>query len=477
MISIVIPVIRRENIERLIDAVKEAVSVEHEILWEEDTERIGAPKMVKRLVDRTQYEWVVFLGDDTIPEKGSIDAAFRYAKENSLLLVGFNDYHGERATHWIASKKLLDFLENSEFFHTGYIHNFCDDELRMKAENLGVYGWCKEAGLKHNHPAFGYNTAVTDHSYDKQTDTKNWDHDQSLFEKRNHRISVVMIVKNEEAMLARCLESVKGADEIIVVDTGSIDKTKEIAKNLADKVYDFKWIDDFAAARNFALSKATGDWVLSIDADEMLDSNGIENIRKMLFTEKQAIGIRMHCGTTSYHVPRLFRNIPGIRWVGKIHETIQVNGFDRSDIGITYGSSPAHLLDPDRNIRILEIAHDEDPKNTRAMYYLAREYAYRKEWEKAEEVFEKYVQLSTWLPEKADAFFMLALCYWYDRKGNGEKTRENCLKAMNINANFKAPILLMAAASFEHNASQWKKMAETADNSNTLFVRERFDII
>jgi glycosyltransferase involved in cell wall biosynthesis len=295
--------------------------------------------------------------------------------------------------------------------------------------------------------------------------------------KRNCKITVAMIVKNEEAMLGRCLESVKNADEIIIVDTGSIDKTEEIASKYTDKVFDFEWCDDFAKARNFAASKATGDWILSIDADEVLDEGGIEAIRNLLFTSKHAIGINLKCANNSYHVPRLFRNIPSVQWKGRIHEIINVTDFDRFGVGITYGSSPAHAYDPKRNMRILEKSHEEDPTNTRTMYYLGREYGYYREWEKAEAMLEKYIAASTWLKEKADAHFMLALCYWYDGKGNGEKTRLNCLQAMNINANFKAPILLMAKASFEKNAKQWMAMAEKADNSDTLFARERYDTI
>lgn len=111
------------------------------------------------------------------------------------------------------------------------------------------------------------------------------------------------------------------------------------------------------------------------------------------------------------------------------------------------------------------------------MFYLAREYAYAKRWEEAENMFERYLSYSTWLPEKADAHFMLAVCYWYDGKGNGEKARKSCLSAININANFKAAILLMAEMSFEKNALQWRRMAQTADNSGLLFIRERFDVI
>lgn len=472
MISIIIPTIRTDKIPYLLESIKGAISLPHEVIWEEDVERIGAPKMVKKLTDRAQFDWIVFLGDDTIPERNCIDIAYKYAIDNNFLLVGFNDHHGQKTTHWIAHKDLLNHLEDHEFFYTGYIHNFCDDELRVRANNLGTYGWCEDAKITHLHPAFG--DVPMDDTYKKQTDTKNWKHDEALFIKRNCRLSVAMIVKNEEAMLARCLDSVKDADEIIIVDTGSVDKTRDIAQEYTDKVYYSMWCDDFAHSRNFALLQATGNWVLSIDADEVLEEGGIEKIRQLLFTTKNAIGINMVAANNSYHVPRLFRNIPSVQWEGRIHEIINVRDFDKCDVKITYGSSPAHVLDPRRNIRILEKSHEDDPENTRIMFYLGREYGYYKEWEKAEGILEKYLLTATWLPEKADAHFMLALCYWYDGKGNGEKTRENCLKAMNINANFKAPILLMAEASFESNAIQWRRMAETADNSGTLFARENF---
>ena len=81
-------------------------------------------------------------------------------------------------------------------------------------------------------------------------------------------ISLCMIVKNEEEVLARCLDSLKGLmDEIIIVDTGSTDNTKEIARKYTDLVYDFSWCDDFAAARNFSFSKATKDYIYAPDAD------------------------------------------------------------------------------------------------------------------------------------------------------------------------------------------------------------------
>ena len=94
------------------------------------------------------------------------------------------------------------------------------------------------------------------------------------------RISLCMIVKNEERVLARCLDSVADLmDEIIIVDTGSDDRTKEIAAKYTDRIYDFKWIDDFSAARNFAFSKAEMDYIYSADADEVLSEENRERFK------------------------------------------------------------------------------------------------------------------------------------------------------------------------------------------------------
>ncbi|MGG4411271.1 glycosyltransferase family 2 protein, partial [Niallia taxi] len=90
-------------------------------------------------------------------------------------------------------------------------------------------------------------------------------------------VSLCMIVKNEESVLDRCLASVAHlVDEVIIVDTGSTDKTKEIASKYTSKIFDFEWINDFSAARNFAAEQATGDWILVLDADEYIDEENYQ---------------------------------------------------------------------------------------------------------------------------------------------------------------------------------------------------------
>ena len=90
-------------------------------------------------------------------------------------------------------------------------------------------------------------------------------------------ISVCMIVKNEEEVLARCLDSLSGLwEELIIVDTGSTDRTKEIAKKYTEKIYDFSWTGNFSDARNYSFSKAECDYIYSADADEVLDEENRE---------------------------------------------------------------------------------------------------------------------------------------------------------------------------------------------------------
>src|SRR5207245_5074676 len=96
------------------------------------------------------------------------------------------------------------------------------------------------------------------------------------------KVSLCMIVKNEEANLGACLASVADlVDEIILVDTGSTDKTKEIAAQFGARVFDFPWVDSFAAARNECLRHATGAWIFWLDADDRLDEDNRQRLRAL----------------------------------------------------------------------------------------------------------------------------------------------------------------------------------------------------
>ncbi len=149
----------------------------------------------------------------------------------------------------------------------------------------------------------------------------------------NNLISLCMIVKNEEAFLERCLQSVHlFVDEIIIVDTGSNDRTKEIARTFTDKIYDFEWINDFSAARNEALKHATGQWILVMDADEYMEENEIRGLRERLGKEQPKSnviyelticnfqGTGNNIWVTEAQVVRVFANGVGISYQRPVHE-------------------------------------------------------------------------------------------------------------------------------------------------------------
>lgn len=168
-------------------------------------------------------------------------------------------------------------------------------------------------------------------------------------------ISLCMIVKNEEAILRRCLDSVADLmDEIIIVDTGSTDNTKKIAAEYTDKIYDFAWVHDFSAARNFAFSKASKEYIYSADADEVLDEvnrNRFRILKENLLPEIEIVqmkyGNQLHFGTVynfdEEYRPKLFKRMREFQWIEPIHETIRTSPvvFD-SDIVITHMPTSDH---------------------------------------------------------------------------------------------------------------------------------------
>lgn len=144
-------------------------------------------------------------------------------------------------------------------------------------------------------------------------------------------ISLCMIVKDEEKLLEKCLNPIKTKfDEIIIVDTGSKDNTKDIAKKFTKNVYDLKWNDDFSKARNFSISKATKDWILVLDPDEKIEKGDLIKLKKVISSNKDVIGHRLIQQTyyndkiTSIRgICRIFKNNNKIRFAYPIHETVR----------------------------------------------------------------------------------------------------------------------------------------------------------
>lgn len=150
-------------------------------------------------------------------------------------------------------------------------------------------------------------------------------------------ISLCMIVKNEEAVLDRCLKSIVDlCDEIVIVDTGSTDATKDIASKYTDKIYDFEWVGDFAKARNYAFSKCNMEYIYSADADEMLDDenrNRFRELKNTLITDIEIVQMwyvntKEFATTENYSTelrPKLFKRLRTFSWIDPVHESVNLN--------------------------------------------------------------------------------------------------------------------------------------------------------
>ena len=234
-------------------------------------------------------------------------------------------------------------------------------------------------------------------------------------------ISLCMIVKNEEQVLARCLDSVRSCvDEIIIADTGSTDRTGEIARKYTDKVYPFSWRDDFSAARNFSFSKATMDYILWLDADDILTPENARLLRKLKAAPPPADIVMMKYHTAfdeddnpifSYYRERLIRRALRPVWRGRVHEALELKGsIFYSDIAVTHRSVKTAYSD--RNLRIYERQIDDgDPLSPRDQFYYGRELYYHGQYERAEDVLTHFLKSGQgWVENCIEACRFLSYC-------------------------------------------------------------------
>lgn len=227
------------------------------------------------------------------------------------------------------------------------------------------------------------------------------------------KLSAALIVRDEEPFLAQCLDSIKGlVNEIVVVDTGSTDRTVEIAREFGARVEHFAWIDDFAAARNHALSLCLGDWILSIDGDESLAPESVEAFKELPLDSAEICGYNFaikspkHERTAdgTFSIFRMFPNRPGIRWTGRIGEQIYrslhaVTGKPAADAPVLF-LHYGYLREVrtkkrkfERNLRIWKQEAADHPGDPRIAFALSdeliSEFTDREDWAAAVAVSEK----------------------------------------------------------------------------------------
>lgn len=286
-----------------------------------------------------------------------------------------------------------------------------------------------------------------------------------------------MIAKNEESFLEKSLSSVRDlVDEIIIIDTGSTDKTKEIAKRFTDKIFDFTWCDDFSAARNESLKHATGDWILVLDADETVSAKDHLIIKKLLNDDADAFMVtqrtytdnqiflkfvssqndnyaesQQYPGWTPAKIVRLFRNAQGFFFSDRVHESILPSIMAKNGI-IKEVSFPIHHFSAlkDQTVakrkadlykKLGELKLGEDPTDVSAKYEAARRLLMERDYAEAEKLLEAVKIIN---PQYAPIYPLLI--YIYAEKGNLIKAEEAFSLARLHGSDLRSAVLNLAIA-------------------------------
>lgn len=281
------------------------------------------------------------------------------------------------------------------------------------------------------------------------------------------QLSLTMIIKNEEKHLEKCLESVlEVVDEIIIVDTGSTDNSIEIANKYNAKVYNFEWINDFSAARNFALEKSTGEWILYLDADERLDPKSISELRKITQEKRKAaytctvINIDSENNRdNSMRYPRLFANSQGIKFSGKVHEQITdslvANGYEIFSSKIVINHFGYNISKEEkknkakRNLSLLLIEY-ETIKSPYYAYQLGLTYQILDDEENASKYF-KIASENTKLERHLRAYSYTSLAFIAHQNHKVQEAEKNVLYSLKLDERQPFTYLLASKISLRKN--------------------------
>lgn len=235
-------------------------------------------------------------------------------------------------------------------------------------------------------------------------------------------LSLCMIVRNEEARLGRCLASVKDAvDEIVILDTGSTDGTKAVARRYTDRVYDYVWKDDFADARNTSFSYAAKPYILWLDADDVLDPEEAEKLcalKARLDGSVDAVMLPYHYAfgpdgkpSLVFERERIVRQAAGFSFAGVVHEAMAVSGHVlHADVVIRHTGQHGESSNR-RNLSIYETWRARGREmSARDWYYYARELKSAGELAKAEAAFAAFLEMDGWSVNRLDALILRGEC-------------------------------------------------------------------
>jgi len=287
-------------------------------------------------------------------------------------------------------------------------------------------------------------------------------------------ISACLMVRDEARVLPRCLRSIAGAyDELCIVDTGSTDATLEIARKAGARIHSFTGcngadgrIEDFAAGRNAALGIATGDWILQIDADEVLAPGGVARLRRHSRNRAlTSVAVTMSSEGARWLSIRMHRR-SGLSYVGRLHEYTERDGETRtlSDRSIVITNRPdkrGKESAAQRNMRLLHLEIADHPDNARAMFQLGNELRCLGRLEEAIAQYRAAVALDTYGHGRFAARYYLAICYLLQQ--DWERAIVAALDGMRVDPRYAEAHCLLGDAYFAQgalaHAGQWYRSA------------------
>jgi glycosyltransferase involved in cell wall biosynthesis len=318
-----------------------------------------------------------------------------------------------------------------------------------------------------------------------------------LSNKRRLKLALAVFAKNEEDCIKACIESCKGVDHVVVVDTGSTDRTKEIAAACGAKVYDYAWHDDYGAARTYSLRCCPDwiDWIISLDADEQVEKGGIETIRKTLevinadpdFNACQILLCNIDQQEQTHWFERVVRNKPSVFYSYPIDECYIASPTDKigkiTDVKVFYKVRSG--MTPEKHLALVIDFLRLNPNEERMQYVAGRRYYSCGDCPSAVYWFERYIRnrqslgLSMATPQMVDALFFCA--YAHVKMLEFARAKELLTAAWQINNDFRDACLLMSkVVGYEGDKETeqvWLNRAFKANNTGLVYGPSRTTMV
>lgn len=453
------------------------------------SERQGVPKIFKRGIEKSTGEWIVFASNDVEFDPQCITRAFLYVRDYpSCKFVAFNTGellpdNGNVCEHFMIHRDLIPKL-GGEVFDTEFNHVGVDNLLWAKLGKLGQCGYCERAIVKHHH--FSKPGGLMDEVYELGWNEASVASDRALLKRKlaeleaapapvktvrksGPRIAVYSIAKNEEKFLERWVATCAGADEMVLLDTGSTDGTVAKARALGVTVHEIKletWRFDVARTTALAAVPMNVDWCISLDLDELMPSDWREKLEKAIGRHPYATRFKYHFCWNAHqkNQPKIeffsekIHRRHGYYWRNPVHEILASAPLYKEDMQTIEDFLVEHHPDDSKSrgsyLPLLEMSTTEDPQNDRNSHYLGREYIYNRMWQKGITELTRHLSLksATWNEERAASARFIA--QGYIGLNDLDKAREWYKKGTQLDPTSRDTWYDLAF--FEYGQKQWQ---------------------